>query len=468
MTRVVVVGGGISGLSTAHAVTQRDPSADVVVLEEASRVGGNIVTVREEGFILDGGADSWIANKPAATMLAKSLGLEDELIGTIPENRRALIAWDGRLHPLPEGFVLGVPTHLLPIVRTPLFSAVGKLRMALEPFVPRRRPVSEDDDESIDAFMRRRLGAEVAERLVAPLLGGIYGGDAGSLSMRATMPQFIEMEEKHGSLMRAMRSTLRATSSGPATKPSAFTSLRGGVGALIDRLVASLGDGRVERGMKVTRVALVKDEPRGRFALEVAGGETRYADHVVMAVPARVAATALSPFGERLTGLLVAMPYVSTAVVAMAFDREDIPHALDATGYIVPRALGRPALAATFISSKWDRRAPAGKALIRVFLGGAVQDDVTAKDDEELESLARAELKTTMGVRVEPCHVRVFRFVRASPQPLVGHPGRMRRVRAILAETPGLHLVASGYDGVGIPDCVRQGEAVARTITGKA
>jgi oxygen-dependent protoporphyrinogen oxidase len=468
VTRVVVIGGGISGLSTAHAVLQRDPAVEVELLEQSPRLGGNIVTAREDGFVLDGGADSWVSAKPEATALAKSLGLEGSLIGTIPENRRALIAWGDRLHPLPEGFVLGVPTSMHSILRTPLFSARAKLRMMLEPLVPRHTPTGADDDESIDAFIRRRLGAEVAERLVAPLLGGIYGGDAGALSMRATLPQLLEMEAKHRSLIHAMKAT-----QGPAparrggARPSMFTSLRGGVGSLVDRLVTSLGDGRIRTGVTMTRVSPLKDDPRGRFAVELLGGEIRYADHVVLAVPARVAATVLGPFGERLTSLLSAMPYVSTAVVAMAFARSDIAHPLDATGYIVPRAQGRPALAATWISSKWHGRAPDGQALLRVFLGGAGHEEVMEKEDAELERLARAELARSIALHAAPTWTRVFRFVRASPQPLVGHPGRMRKVKEILAESPGLHVVASGYDGVGIPDCVRQGEGVARVITGE-
>ncbi len=466
--RVVVVGGGISGLSTAHAVLQLDPSADVVLLEQGSRVGGNIVTVRDDGYVLDGGPDSWVANKPQATALAKSLGLEGDLIGTIPENRRALIAWGDELHPLPEGFILGVPTSILPIVRTPLFSVRAKARMALEPFIPRRRPPAGgvDDDESIDAFIRRRLGGEVAERLVAPLLGGIYGGDAGQLSMRATLPQFVDMEEKYGSLIRAMKRTLVSGSGARgAPKPSMFTSLRGGLGTLVDRLAASVGDSRVRTGARVLRVApLPAGDARGRFAVELVGGETRSADDVVMAVPAHVAALALAPLGDRLASLLSAMPYVSTGVVMMAFARADVPGALDATGYIVPRVLGRPALAATWVTSKWAHRAPDGTVLIRVFLGGKGHEGLLEKDDGELERVARAELSRAMRIEARPSMTHVFRFLRASPQPLVGHPGRMREARAILAKTPGIHLVASGYDGVGLPDCVRQAEAAAKAI----
>ncbi len=466
MNRVVVVGGGISGLATAHAVLALDPSAELVLLEQAPRVGGSIVTEREGAFVLDGGPDSWVANKPQATALAKKLGLEEELIGTIPENRRALIAWGNVLHPLPEGFVLGVPTSVLPILTTGLFSARGKLRMAMEPLVPRRQPVGDDDDESIDAFVRRRLGGEVAERLVAPLLGGIYGGDAAALSMQATLPQFVEMEAKHGSLIHAMKEAYRPREAGP--RPSMFTSLRSGLGTLVDRLVSSIGPERIRTDAMVARVSFSKDDPRGRFAVDVCGDETRYAEHVVMSVPAHAAAFSLRSLGEPLTSLLCAIPYVSTGVVMMGFARSDIARPLDATGYIVPHVLGHPALAATWVTSKWAHRAPEGNVLIRVFLGGTGGEELLAKDDGELGQLARAELARTMDVRAAPHMTRVFRFSRAMPQPLVGHPGRMRRTRELLAATPGLHLVASGYDGVGIPDCIRQAEQAARTIVGRA
>jgi oxygen-dependent protoporphyrinogen oxidase len=463
MKRVIVVGGGISGLSSAHAVLRLDPGAQVTLLEQAPRVGGNIVTVREGGCVIDGGPDSWVASKPHTTALAKTLGLEGELIGTIPENRRSLIAWGDDLHPLPEGFVLGVPTSIMPIIKTRLFSLQAKARMAMEPFIPRRKSEGEDDDESIDSFVRRRLGAEVAERLVAPLLGGIYGGDAGALSMRATLPQFVEMEAKHGSLIHAMKGAHGGGGKGGA-KPSMFTSLRTGLGTLVDRLTSSIGEDRIKTGARVARVSPLADDPRGRFAVEREGGDVSYADHVIMAVPAHAAQAALGAFGEPLSALLATMQYVSTGVVMMAFARSDIHYPLDATGYIVPRVLGRPALAATWVTSKWADRAPEGQVLIRVFLGGAGHEELLARDDGDLERLARAELERSMGLTAPPTLARVFRFMRASPQPLVGHPGRMRRARAILAETPGLYLVASGYDGVGLPDCVRQAEEAARQI----
>jgi protoporphyrinogen/coproporphyrinogen III oxidase len=464
VTRVVVVGGGISGLATAHALLARDSTVDVLLLESSRRLGGNIVTVREDdGFVIDGGPDSWVRDKPHATKLATSLGMQDALIETIPENRRAFISWRGALHPFPEGFVMGVPTSILPILRTRLFSPQAKLRMALEPFIPRRHIESDEDDESIASFVRRRLGSEVTERLVAPLLGGIYGGDAGALSMKATLPRFVEIEQKQGSLIHALQKTAGAGEKG-GEKPSSFTSLRAGVGSLTDRLASVLGEGRIRLGAEVARVTPRGGDPRGRFVIDIQGIPPLFADHVVLATPAHVAAKVLAHSAGDLASLLGEIPYVSTAVVVMAFRAADVSYRLDATGYIVPRGEGRAALAVTWITSKWRGRAPDGQVLMRVFLGGVGHDDVVVKDDAELTNLARAELARTIGIGASPTMTRAFRFVRASPQPLVGHPKRMRRARELLAKLPGLAMVASGYDGVGIPDCVRQAEEAARLI----
>jgi oxygen-dependent protoporphyrinogen oxidase len=462
--RVVIVGAGITGLATAHAILKRAPDARITLLESAGRAGGNISTERRDGFVLDGGPDSWVSAKPHATALAREIGLEPELVGTIEANRRVYVASRDGLYSLPEGFVLGVPTELWPIVKTPLFSASAKLRMALEPFVPRRRENGED--ESIASFVTRRLGPEVADRLVAPLLGGIYGGDAKTLSIRATLPQFVEAEAKHGSLVWAMRAQRRRAGGGRAA--SAFLTLRGGIGGLVDRLVGELGT-RLQTGVSVASVELLpRGDARGRFALEIEGGPPVFADDVVLAVPARAAAPILSRIDGRASELLGAVPHTSTAVVFLALRKEDVRRPLDATGYIVPRTLGSPVLAATWVSSKWDGRAPSGTVLVRVFLGGPGSDELVSRDDGALVALARGEVSTRMNVAGEPIFSTVRRFVRASAQPLVGHLDRMGEVNLRLASLPGLFAIGSGHDGVGIPDCVRQAGRVAEAITGSA
>jgi oxygen-dependent protoporphyrinogen oxidase len=449
--RVVVIGGGIAGLSTAHALLQR--GADVTVLERSARLGGNIITERTKGFTIDGGPDSWVATKPHATELAKSLGVE--LIPTIEAFRKVYVAHEGTLHPVPEGLILGVPTRILPVLKTGLFSTRAKLRMGLEPLLP-SRPLEGDEDESVSDFVSRRLGHEVTDRLAAPLLGGIFAGDASQLSIRATFPQFVEMERRFGSLVRAMRASRPKTSSGK--HPSAFLSPRGGMGELIEVLEKALG-GRVLKSQPVR--ALRKDD--GRYRIDIDGRDPLFADAVVLGLPAHHAAETVKELDAQLSEELKAIRYASTSTVFLAFRAEAIKRPLDATGFIVPRSMGRPILACTWVSSKWEGRAPAGHVLIRAFFGGAWGEAILEQSDEGLVACARDELRQLMNLDAEPLFTRVFRFDRASPQPVIGHLGRMARIRGRLAESPGLYLVGGGYDGVGIPDCVRQaGETAAR------
>jgi oxygen-dependent protoporphyrinogen oxidase len=469
--RVVVVGGGITGLAAAHALTHAERPVDVTLLERDTRLGGRVFTERRDGFILDAGADSWLASKPAATKLAKAVGLESDLIGTVEQNRRVYVLWQGKLYPLPEGVVLGVPTEVLPMIRTGLFTWRAKVRMGLEPLVP-RRVFEGDDDETIADFISRRLGQEATERLASPLLGGIYAGDARELSVRATLPQFVQAEQEHGSLVRAMRAQRRAASHGRSAS-SAFLSLRSGMGSLVDAVASSLPPGVVEKGAAVKCIRPLEGDARGRWAVERETGSTVFADDVVLAVPAFAAARFLSEVDAGLAAQLDAIPFASTAAVALAFRKEDIGRPLDATGYICARARSGsngneavvpPALAATWISSKWEGRAPADRVLLRVFLGGAGREGVLDQDDDALVRIAREELSSRVGARGEPLLSRVYRFSRGSPQPVLGHLARVRLIRERAAQWAGLHLGGAGYESVGVPACVEQGQRMAASI----
>lgn len=475
--RIVVIGGGIAGLSAAFAAlaraAEKGMAVTVTVLERSPRFGGNVVTERVDGYVLDAGPDSWVVTKPQASALARELGLEGQLISTNPDNRRYYIAWGDRLHPVPEGLVLGVPTRIAPLVQTSLFSWGGKLRMGLEPFV-KRRPFDGDDDEAIGDFATRRLGREAAERLVAPLLGGISGGDASDISVRAAFPQLVAMEREHGSLVRGMQAARKArlkaakavasNGSGSATKEaSAFVSLRDGVGALPEALVARLReDGALLRaGATVDAI----EREAGRWLVHVAGGERLEADGVVMAVPGHDAARLLGSIDDGVAGALTGIAFGSTATVFLGYRRADVAHPLDGVGFVVPRASGRPILAGTWVSSKWDGRAPEGHVLLRAFFGGEWGKGVLAESDEGLVTIARAQLGSLMGLDAEPTMTRVFRFSRGSAQMKVGHMAMLRGVRETLTRVaPGLLVAGGGYDGVGIPDCIRQGNEVGRAM----
>jgi oxygen-dependent protoporphyrinogen oxidase len=472
--RIVIVGGGITGLSAARAALARAREAardvTVTVVERSPRFGGNLVTEQRGGFLLDGGADSWVTSKPHASALARELGLEKSLVATNEATRRYYIAKGDRLHAVPEGLVLGVPTRLWPLAMTRLFSWSGKARMALEPFVPRKR-FEGDEDESIADFAARRLGREAADRLVAPLLGGISAGDAADVSVRAAFPQLAAMEQTYGSLTMGMRATQRerrakaaeAKRAGKASRaePSAFVSLEGGMGALVAALVERLGtQGAVLR----TSAGARKVDRRGTgWIVELDSGETLEADRVLLAAPAHVSAHLLRDADGALADALGEVRYVSTATAFLAYEAAQVQEKLDGVGFVVPPALGRPILAGTWVSSKWSGRAPEGHVLLRVFFGGAGREAILQEDDAALAALGHRELGRWMKLAGEPAWSRVFRFDGARPQMRVGHLAAMRRIRALAGSAvKGVRIAAGGFDGDGIPDCVRQGEEAGR------
>jgi oxygen-dependent protoporphyrinogen oxidase len=467
-TRIVIVGGGITGLSAAAAAAARaleiDAPVSITLLEASSRLGGNIVTERVDGYVLDAGPDSWVASKPHATALAKSLGLGSAIIGTREHVRRYYVVWNGRLHAVPEGIVLGVPTRLGPLASTRLFTWGGKMRMALEPFVRTRR-YQGDEDESIADFASRRLGREAADRLVAPLLGGISAGDASELSVRAAFPQLVAMENDYGSLTRGMLAARRkrASADPEASKASAFLSLESGMGALIDALAERVRASGVVVRMNVPARSI--DRSEGGYRVGVGEGESLVADAVLMAAPAHAIATLVGNVDAEAGGHVSTLAYGSTATVFLAYRRSGVRHPLDGVGFVVPRSLGRPILASTWVSSKWAHRAPEGHVLLRAFFGGVAGQDLVGQDDAHLTALARRELGDLMGLEAEPLWSRVFRFQRASAQMRVGHLAMMRGLRERLREAaPGVLVAGGGYGVTGIPDCIREGQKAGRAM----
>jgi protoporphyrinogen/coproporphyrinogen III oxidase len=472
---VVIVGGGITGLTAAYRLLQaRDrggPALRVTVLEREAALGGNIRTEARDGFVIDGGPDAWVAAKPYATALARELGLGDQLIGTTAANRKLYIQHHGELHTFPEGVLLTVPTQIVPFMRSRLISWPGKARMALDLALPRARGAA---DESLAHFVRRRLGREALERLAEPLMGGIYAGDVEALSIRSTFPQLVEMEEKHGSLIRGAVALLASRGHGKgAPPPSAFFGLRGGMGDLIhtirDRIAAAGAEIRL--GARCAAISRPKGgilaPPSPRYLVRVESGSSHEvipADAVLLAAPAYEAASAVDGLDPEMAKLLREIPYLSTATIVLAYRRADVPHRLDAVGVILPKAEGRRILAATFISSKWEHRAPEGSALLRVFVGGDRDPRALEQGDDALVDLARAELAAVLDVRAAPLFTRVFRFERANAQPVVGHQDRLRRLRRREEQHPGLHLAGAAFEGVGIPDCVRQANEAAAKI----
>lgn len=453
--RVVVVGAGVAGLAAAHrllARPQRD--VEVVVHDAAPRAGGTVGTEHAEGFAIELGADTFITDKPWALALCERLGVADELIATRPGERRTWVVRGGRLAPLPEGFLMMAPTALRPMATSPLFSWHGKLRMALDLVLP-ARPAR---DESLGAFVRRRLGREALERVVDPLVGGIYTADPEQLSLAATMPRFQEMERVHGSVIRGLRRVADARSTAGA-RYGLFASHRDGMGGLVGALVARLPPGTLRTASPVRGL-----EPAAAgWRVHLDGGSLD-ADAVVVAVPSWAASTLLRPLDAELAAELDAIAYASSATITLAVRAEPVRDALHGFGFVVPFAERRRLLACTFASRKWAGRAPEGFELLRAFVGGARDPGIVDADDATLVATACAELESLLRVPIEPILTRVARHRRAMPQYAVGHLDRVATIEARLASLPGITLAGAAYRGVGIPDCVRSGEAAADAL----
>ena len=431
-------------------------------MESDPRLGGKILTEQTGGFVIEGGPDSFLSQKPWGIELCRKLGLEDQLIGTNPDRRRTFVYSRGRLEELPEGLALGFPTQIGPFLRSGLLSWPGKLRLGAEVFVPRRRG---EGDESLGDFFRRRLGEEALERIIEPLMTGIYAGDAAQLSIRATFPRFPEMEREHGSIVRSMLGAKRrrkASGKGEAPRWTPFVTLRGGLSELVRTLAGRLSSTKVCLGRWV-RAIRTRGEGAG-YEVILEGEPPIAADALVLATPAFGAAGLLEPLDAALAGLLAGIPYASTATVTLGYRREGFSHSLDGYGFVIPRVEGRTLLASTWSSSKWDHRAPDGSVLIRSYLGGAGREAVLERSDEELVELVRADLRQVMGVTEKPALVRVFRWPRAMPQYLVGHLDRLAAIEERLARLPGVFVAGAAYRGVGIPDCIRDGLGAADRV----
>jgi len=452
---VLVVGAGIAGLSAAYELARQD--VPFCLLERSWSAGGVIVTDRVEGYTIDGGPDSLLVQKPAAVDLCREIGLGDRLFSTLPP-RTAFIYRAGRLHPLPEASVLGIPTRLAPLAATPLFSLLGKLRMACELAVPRR---TDGEDESIGGFMRRRFGREVVDYLAEPLLAGIHAGDVDALSMRAAFPRLVAIEQQHGSLLRAFRRIPR-----PRSSNGVFRSLPGGIRELVDAVVAALPVGSVRMNARVTAIA----PAAGTAASVTLGtGEIVSGRAVILAVPAYTAADLLSPLDAEIGRLCRAVPYASTCTVALGYPRAAVKHPLGGSGFVVPRVeRDLRIMASSWVSSKWPGRSPAGHVLLRAFVGGMRSPSLVELDDDALVRLAHDDLARLLGIEARPTLTRVYRWPRANAQHVVGHERRQAELEQRLQKMPGVFVTGSGFRGTGIPDCVEDGRATARRAAGLA
>lgn len=471
MKRIVIIGGGITGLAAAHRLLEKSREAGeqiaLTLLESSDRFGGIVQTEERDGFLLERGPDSFISEKPAALNLVKRLGIESRLIETNDQHRRSFVVSRGRLLPVPEGFQLLAPSRWWPFVKSEIFSPSGKARMALELLIPRR--TANGNDESLADFVRRRFGRQALERMAQPMIGGIYTADPEKLSLRAAMPRFLEMEREHRSLIRALRkqpgrSDLNRETSG--ARYSLFLSFDRGMQVLTDELSKQISTANVSLRLNTTvdRLALETGDGAATWKLAVSAGEFVTADAVCIALPSFVGSRLLRDVDHALAAELNEISYASSATINLAFRREDIPHPLDGFGFVVPFIEGRSLIACSFSSVKFRGRAPEDHVLLRAFAGGALQPEMLERSDEELITSVRNDLRDLIGVTAEPLFVEVARWDRSMPQYHLGHLERVARIDERVASLPGLALAGNAFTGLGIPDCIRSGEAAAEKL----
>lgn len=488
--RIAVLGGGVSGLAAAHRLTELLPTAEIHLFEATDRLGGVLQTVKRSGFLIELAADNFLVKPPQGLELCQRLGIADDLLTTDESRRRAFVVRSGRLIPVPDGFFLMSPRKLLPLLFSPALSIRGKLRMLLEPFVPRPKSNTEQSgyDESIASFTRRRLGREVFEQLVQPLVAGIYTADPERLSMAATMPQFLEFERASGSLLRATlfqkssqdsspRSVSeedrgvekialpRTNSAASGARYGMFVAPKHGMKSLVTALAKCLPPERIHLSTAVTSITKSDNRWQLHFqSLATAANSSGGFNAIIVALPAHHAASVVDTVDNALAGELREIEYAGCAVICLGFKRDQFGHALNGFGFIVPHNERRRIIAGSFASLKFPGRAPEQHVLVRVFIGGALQPEMLKLSDLQLTQIAIEELADLLNVTGAPLMSEIVRWPRSMPQYHVGHLDRVERIEKLSAAHIGLALAGNAYRGVGIPQCIASGQTAAQRI----
>ncbi len=492
--RVAVIGGGLSGLSAAweldRLTTQTGRAISITLFEASPRYGGVFGSQRIGDYLVETGADSFITNKPWGMQLAKDLGLEDQLISTNARYRRSLILHRGRPVETPVGFNLLAPTQVWPMFTTPLLSWKGKLRALREAFIPKK---SEMTDESLASFVRRRFGDELLERIAQPMVGGIYTSDPDKLSLLATLPRFLEMEQQHGSVIRALRRQNKNTSAGEekasGARYSLFMSLKNGMSTLQDALAKPIQQRhQLQLNTKVVSLKASGREQGGRlpirqdqarrgslhqgiqppvlWTLELNDCPKQSFDAVILAVPTYIAADLLGTIDPELSGQLNQIEYASTAIVVSGHRLADVTHPLDAFGLVIPAVEKRDILATSFLSRKFEGRAPDGKVICRTFVGGAMQAELLQRTDDQIIETVQRELGSIFGLKGQPDFAIVCRWNRSMPQYHIGHLERVATIEQRIQTLPNLAMTTNAFHGVGLPEVIKEAREAAKRILG--
>ncbi len=461
---VVIVGAGITGLSAAHRIVERardgEPPPPLLVLESSDRIGGQIRTDRVGGFVLEGGPDTLVTQKPAGVRLCERLGLGPDLEDLASRHPGTEILWNRRLHRVPDGFAMMAPTRLAPVLASRLFSWRGKLRMAAERFV-RARPEGVDD-ESLASFVTRRFGREALDRAAEPIAASLFTADARHLSLRVTMPRFLDLERRHGSVLRGLSVAAFQSHGASGARLGAFVALRGGFSRLVEALAARLPPSSVKTGARVASID--RSSMRGGWTVRLEEGEAIDAAAVILASPAFEAARVLRRHDEGLAKALDLLPYASCATVSLAYDKRALTRPLRSFGFFVPSVSGLPLLACSYVSEKFPSRVPSGTIVLRAFLGGATRPEILDASDDALARIAHEILREVLSIGGEPVAAYTYRYPRAMPQYGVGASAWLAEVARSASAHPGLAIAGSAAGAVGLPDAIRSGEEAADRI----
>ncbi len=469
MKKVVIIGAGISGLSTAYFLkVDSAEDLDITIIEKKSTLGGNINTQKFDGYLVEGGPDSFLSEKPWAMALCKRIGLTEELLPTNAEHQKTYIYSKKKLHPMPEGLILMIPTKVMPLAYSSLLSLRGKIRMGLELFIPRRRSTS---DESFGHFVKRRLGREALNKIAEPFIAGVHGGDPDKMSIKASFPKFVQMEEEHGSLIKGMIKRMasfkkmsegrrESDKDGVKIRTTMFMSLRGGMSTMVDTLLTKIKDVEIKTETTVTDIAISNNG----YTISLEGEDSISADSVVICTPAYSASTIFRSLNRALHEKLLTIPYTSTSTISMSFKRSQIKNSIDGFGFVVPKSEGKRIIGSTWSSIKWEGRAPDDELLLRCFVGGALHEDLLEGTDEEVMTMVLEDLKSIMDIEGEPVMRRMFRYKKAMPQYTIGHTERVEGIEHELHSYSGLFVTGSAYHGIGISDTVREAEDTAKKV----
>ena len=474
MTRtIVIIGGGVAGLGAAYKVRRAADAGhevDFVLIEKDPRIGGKLLTERVGEFIVDGGSDAFIAQKPAVMRVAQLAGFADHRMPSDESRKKTLILKKGRLYSMPDGVMQFAPTKFWPFATTGLFSWPGKLRAGMDLFIPKRRlGPGESNDETLESLVVRRMGHEILDRLAEPLVGGVHASDPALMSLAATFPNLLDMEQRHGSLVRGFlaqrkmaEQVKRKYPADPDNPRTFFNSFLGGMQELPDGMAAAAGRDRVRTGVTATRI----ERAAGAWRVHTSAGDVIEADGVIVATEGWAASDLTAAVDSELSALIATIPHSSSATVSLGFDTDELGFSLDAFGVLCPLVEHRSLMAATYSSTKWPNRAPEGKALLRGFVGGPHNQAIMGKSDEELVEITKSEMRAILGLKAEPVFGRVYRWINGMPQYTMGHLDRVCRIEHRVSQLPGLGLGGGSYRGIGIPNCIESGEAAVSKVLG--